>query len=144
MRTCRRTEVVAICMLSTHYVCYSTQILHGGFLQFVFIAAALASFPLFQGTWSRHIAWRKHKLHWLEPIWGEAASGVPLQTQCLLAELQQSGLYVVLLPLICNGFRASLSPAARYVMTFHCLASSLLWGTRRRTTNLTAGSTLSL
>ena len=46
--------------------------------------------------------------YWMGPKVGTSAKDVPFDTQFLLIEIQQDGPYALLLPLVDNGFRASL------------------------------------
>lgn len=62
----------------------------------------------------RFLALCKAKLFWQMPAWGASASELPVETTLLLADLEGSAGYGLLLPLIDSGaFRGSLRPPPR-------------------------------
>ncbi|WPT16970.1 Putative galactinol--sucrose galactosyltransferase 2 [Picochlorum sp. SENEW3] len=51
----------------------------------------------------RWVCSAKNKLWWMTPSWGSDISYLPIETQFLLFELEQSGYYGMILPLICDN-----------------------------------------
>lgn len=66
---------------------------------------------LSQVKFTRFLAAARKKLWWMTPEWGTQSDDLPPETQFLLLELEESGPYAILLPLIdSNTFRGTLRP----------------------------------
>eukprot|EP00957_Ditylum_brightwellii_P058918 4467802-Ditylum_brightwellii.AAC.1 len=59
-------------------------------------------------TCNRLLACSRINRYWMGPAFGVCAKDVPIDTQFLLVELSEDGPYALLLPLVDDGFRASL------------------------------------
>jgi len=62
--------------------------------------------------------------YWMGPKVGTGAQDVPFDTQFLLVEVERDGPYALLLPLVENGFRASLHYGDEGTIEVICLAES--------------------
>lgn len=67
------------------------------------------SSPL-QLRFKRFLACARNKLWWMTPEWGSRGDQLPPETQFLLLELEEAGLYGLVLPLIDGDFRGTLRP----------------------------------
>lgn len=67
------------------------------------------STPL-QLRFKRFLACARNKLWWMTPEWGSRGDQLPPETQFLLLELEEAGLYGLVLPLIDGDFRGTLRP----------------------------------
>jgi raffinose synthase len=56
------------------------------------------------------LACARNKLWWMTPEWGSRGDQLPPETQFLLLELEEPGLYGLVLPLIDGDFRGTLRP----------------------------------
>ena len=65
---------------------------------------------LLQLAFKRYMACARNKLWWMTPEWGTRGSTLPPETQFLLLELEEPGMYAAVLPLIDGDFRGTLRP----------------------------------
>jgi len=75
-------------------------------------------------TCHRLLACSRLTRYWMGPKVGTSAKDVPFDTQFLLIELQEGGPYALMLPLVDNGFRASLHYGKAGSIDVVCYAES--------------------
>jgi hypothetical protein len=80
---------------------------------------------LLQLAFKRYMACARNKLWWMTPEWGTTGSSLPPETQFLLLELEEPGMYAAVLPLIDGDFRGTLRPH-RYAGNGWCTYSWVL------------------